>query len=556
MKKDFKKIVDKALASLRRTYKPFDDNTGEFVLVDRDHAQDSILLIERASDNGKNNLPKTIQKSKDSIATDIDLYLNTCLLLGKTALLNRINKSNALSDGQSEKRPAASMKTEYQNASAELHSLVRSGLNSLFNKKRKLVDVDLEYKDFKVKNDLIGPAKYMDSKERFTHYGIIFLIFFVEILINIFTLGGEAGSHFDVGFETTLFAGVNFAFGYTLGNFSMRHKNSKKIFSKLSGYLSVLLILCLIVLLNLFFGHYRDVLAAISAIAEQTGVFEESRFIATGNKAKSKFLTNPFSMDEFKSYLLFSAGVVCALFSAKEFYNMDDNYPEYGKLQRDRDNFDKDYRDLSRSIENNCNDIAQVLRNNLIGGTQLEIAGQAAIQNRNLENKQYLDKYKFWIENIESTGTALYARYQEETLKCRTDNKIPQCFKHKYKLPRDVTDIDLPSLSVQSKELSQNKIAIELSDKIQKELNLYLKTIKSVQNLSADEFKMDTLDQKYSEIDKIKNNEKISNIEIETSNLNETTDNNLNLSQHNDRTEENLEQELRNNKTANRIDEF
>ena len=45
--------------------------------------------------------------------------------------------------------------------------------------------------------------------------------------------------------------------------------------------------LCLIVLLNLFFGHYRDVLAAISAeaqaIAEQTGVYEESRFIATGN---------------------------------------------------------------------------------------------------------------------------------------------------------------------------------------------------------------------------------------------------------------------------------
>ena len=50
-------------------------------------------------------------------------------------------------------------------------------------------------------------------------------------------------------------------------------------------------------------------------------------------------------MNGIKSYLLSIIGLICSLLAAIKFYTADDAYPGYGKLQRDRDRFTKDFSD-------------------------------------------------------------------------------------------------------------------------------------------------------------------------------------------------------------------
>ena len=69
---------------------------------------------------------------------DIDAYLDSCISIGKTKLINRINTIDALNDSQLDKREQGDMHSEYETASTELKTLVMSSLNKLFNKKRDL----------------------------------------------------------------------------------------------------------------------------------------------------------------------------------------------------------------------------------------------------------------------------------------------------------------------------------------------------------------------------------------------------------------------------------
>ena len=129
--------INEFLKSLRRSYSPFDEQTGEWTPIDTDHSEELLKTKQRAIENGKKNLPKPAQKSKDAIALDIDAYLDSCISIGKTKLINRINTIDALNDSQLDKREQGDMHSEYETASTELKTLVMSSLNKLFNKKKR-----------------------------------------------------------------------------------------------------------------------------------------------------------------------------------------------------------------------------------------------------------------------------------------------------------------------------------------------------------------------------------------------------------------------------------
>ena len=152
------------------------------------------------------------------------------------------------------------------------------------------------------------------------------------------------------------------------------------------------------------------------------------------------------------------------------------------------------------------NDIAETLRSDLLGGTENEAASNRDISRRNREIQTFVKKYKNWASSIKSVGESMYARYREENQKNRKDNKTPLAFKFNYLLPEDAKNIDVDNIKTSDNSKTNNQLARELSTKIKTELDSYHKTIKSVQNISAEEFDMDQLDKKISEIEKVKKN--------------------------------------------------
>ena len=139
--------IKEFLKSFNRTYSAFDEQTGEWTPVDIEHFEKQRELLKRAKENGKKNIPKPSQKTKDAIASEIDGFLTNCISQGKTKLVNRIETIDVLNDGQVDKG-LSPMYTEYETASAELKTNIITGLNRLFNKKR-LKNMELEYIDFK-----------------------------------------------------------------------------------------------------------------------------------------------------------------------------------------------------------------------------------------------------------------------------------------------------------------------------------------------------------------------------------------------------------------------
>ena len=93
--------INEFLKSLRRSYSPFDEQTGEWTPIDTDHSEELLKTKQRAIENGKKNLPKPAQKSKDAIALDIDAYLADCISIAKSKLINRFNAISELTSSQS-----------------------------------------------------------------------------------------------------------------------------------------------------------------------------------------------------------------------------------------------------------------------------------------------------------------------------------------------------------------------------------------------------------------------------------------------------------------------
>jgi len=80
-----------SLQNLLARSKAFDPALQQFMSVDRDLLEKESELKARAEKQGKANIPKTVAKKKDALATEIDLYLTEVLRRGKDELQNHLS---------------------------------------------------------------------------------------------------------------------------------------------------------------------------------------------------------------------------------------------------------------------------------------------------------------------------------------------------------------------------------------------------------------------------------------------------------------------------------
>ena len=76
--------------------------TGHFNQLNAEQAQVDLKLLERATADGQKELPRHSRISKDSLAEDIDNYLNNAITLAKEKAQDRLQDMDAVTTYQSQ----------------------------------------------------------------------------------------------------------------------------------------------------------------------------------------------------------------------------------------------------------------------------------------------------------------------------------------------------------------------------------------------------------------------------------------------------------------------
>lgn len=472
------------LSSLKSSTSPFDEGTGEFLSVDASVAKENLDLATRARENGAEGIPTLATSKKDTMAAEIDSYLEQLVLIAKDKFVERMRAIDDLSKAQSKGGSIQSITEIFENGKSELKKTARDRYNALFSAKREWVLGEQEYSYFRAENKRIGPARYPHDKVKI--FGWIFFITIVEIFTNAYALGdAHPSGPVGVVLEILMFGIANVGVAFLLGCYVWRYFNHVSSVKKAAATVLALPMMCFIVFLNFLLAHYRDAIAKLAG--SDMGAFEiEASMQKLGAAATSTLFRNPFALEDFKSYLLLFVGLLASIFATKKSFELDDPYPGYGKISREQEELATAFNDEQTEAFSDMNDLVDDYSNQINAELSMVESNEASIKNRQSDKKLLFDKFNNWLSSTQSVGEALYAFYREENMRARKSKKEPKCFRAEFKLSSN-SAVRMPQ--AQRFSSSYSSVA-KTCEKFLKELNAqsekYQNSFKDIENMSPD----------------------------------------------------------------------
>lgn len=206
-------------------------------------------------------------------------------------------------------------------AVSEFRAEAAQGRDELHGLRRHLRDLEMERDDFRRRHRLRRTAHWASGGNLTLKVGILLAIFVFEVLLNAFFLakGSELG-YLGGAVEALTFALVNVGVSFLIAVAGVRQLNHRNLLRKLFGFVSLLLYLALAVGLNLALAHYREVSAAQVADA--------------GREVLVRLQTRPLAIDDVKSWLFFTLGILCSSIAFADAFLIFDPYPGYAPLEK------------------------------------------------------------------------------------------------------------------------------------------------------------------------------------------------------------------------------
>ena len=487
--------LKEALSSLKTSASssPFDEGTGEFLPIDINTAKENLSLAKRARENGAEGVPTLTRVNKDTMATEIDSYIEHLVLIAKDKFVERMRAIDDLNKAQSQGGSKQSITEIYENGKSELKKTARDRYNTLFSAKRKWVLGEQEYSAFRSNNKRVGPARYPDDKIKI--FGIIFLISIIEIFTNAYALGdAHPSGPVGVVLEIMMFAVANIGVSFLLGCYVWRYFYHVNVIKKSCALIVALPMMSFIVLLNFLLAHYRDAIAKLAN--SDLGAFEiEASMQQLGAIATTTLFQNPLALEDFKSYLLLFVGMLASIFAIMKSFDLDDPYPGYGKISREQEELATAFNNEQTDAFSEMNDLVDDYSNQINTELSMVESNETAVQNRQSDKQLLFDKFNNWLSSTQSVGEALYSFYREENMKARKSKKEPKCFNVEFQLSAK-SAVRLPraqrfSSSYSSISRTCEKYLKELNTQSEKYQNFF----KDIENMSPDK----VLDNKFKE---------------------------------------------------------
>ena len=334
----------------------------EFVNVNVGQIEEKIKLKERASTDGKNNLPRASSET-------FSICENEAIITVDEFRHNQISKAiNFL----------ASIKNKIIDSTAELgqkhffidnlKNRIEETLNSargrLSNLKNSYSTQDKDIRNFKLENNLDREPNTLTPNKILIGICIVVILFIVETYLNGNLLAGSLSKGQKGGLAySSAIAGLNVLVSFAIGYFVLKTfhhvDQTKRIFSKFG--LTIYLI---------FIGYLNWMLGAFRSVFKSTGITASERFVTTSSKTDTveKVFSPTTVIDPIfpwtvhldpMSLILVFIGLSFALISLVDGYYFDDTYPGYGRVGKQRS---QDKEEIDRIRENLLREVTLIIK--------------------------------------------------------------------------------------------------------------------------------------------------------------------------------------------------
>lgn len=200
----------------------------------------------------------------------------------------------------------------------------------------------LELNEFKQMHQLSRDARSPTTAASFLAYAVVLLLVIIEGVLNanFFAQGLDTGIL--GGFvQALILAAVNVTIAFVLGKFAVRFVNHVEPSLKVIGWVALGCSLVMMVLIGTGIAHYRDSLTS--------GSLEPAKV------ALATFLSHPFELKDFFSWVLFFVSIFFGLFALFDGLFSEDLYPGYGSIsrraQRATDDFEDELQTLRQDLD-------------------------------------------------------------------------------------------------------------------------------------------------------------------------------------------------------------
>lgn len=315
----FEKISKETVISV---YKPV-----EFPVVDHDELALELDIETLSKQAARENKPLSNSTSPDAN----ELKFKEDLSRRAFQSGNRVNQS--LSDLQDAifNTSIAEEVSEIESMSNTFESQISAGLQSKLSHLKSMED------DYRQLNDDINHFKKTNSLRRTACYPESHILTFALLILALLLESSLNGIFFAEGSDAGLIGGVvtalgisfiNILFGFSMGLFVLRYKNHVVRIKAILSYLVITLAVTCSMAFNLLIGHYREAL---------TNNPDDAHSVAVEN-----FSNGIMTIYDVQSWFLISIGLIFFGLAIYKGYKFDDEYPQYGKFARNREQLKDD----------------------------------------------------------------------------------------------------------------------------------------------------------------------------------------------------------------------
>jgi hypothetical protein len=358
--------------------------------------EEKINLKENATNDGKNNLPRSASETfsnceneaiitadefrNDQVSKAVD-YLNSIKgkVIDSTA---KLGQKNFYVD-------------EFKN---RIEQTLTAAEGKLSNLKSAYTTQNNEVRNFKLENKLNREPRSLTAMNILIGIGVIAILFTIETQVNATLLASAMGGGKGAGIAASgAVAGLNVFVSFAIGYYCLKNFHHVSRVRKLLSKIGLAIYLIFISYLNWMLGAFRATHDAGGAsIADRVLGKVSANAVEVGNELM------PWTVDlNFSSFVLIFVGIGFALASLIDGYLFDDPYPGFGSVGKDRN---ENHKEINRMREHLSSEITGLFKN------EIRKTGEKrdAIINNTLRND--------WVPSITALENTFegYRRFSEE----------------------------------------------------------------------------------------------------------------------------------------------
>ena len=466
--------LSKLIEAFKTPQHDYKVNTEIFGQFDPDKVAKELKLEKVGAEKGKLNQPASKSQIPDEIETQIQERIEAAKATANESAENQIFTYNERISNLDFEGHFSELRQAGPEAVSRIQGLVQTGLNEMNTRRRKLLDVEKEYKYFRETNGLENrTAKMTTPTGTFIRILLILIMVVSETYFNgSYLAAGSEQGFLGGAFEAATFAILNIGFSIILTVYVIKQIARRGIAWKLIGLFGVVAWLATVISINLMLAHFRES-ASLSILDEGVGA-----------DLINQILSNPLGLTELESWMLFGVGMLFATITLVDVITFSDIYPGYTKVQKKWDEFTDGYKDEYDALKEELDDIkeeyADVLK---------EIGNSLSARLQHLDHimsgrSRLQVLYDGHHELLQRAANALFSYYYEANRAARTD-AAPERFNKRYIVAKMVLS---SGKTVQPREAQKIKDRIAEGKKILEEqlktvLDEYAKGINQYRNL-------------------------------------------------------------------------